>query len=552
MSAQAPSLLLTKLNRPPVVQDRIDRPRLTAMLDRGLAGPLTLVSGSAGFGKTTLVSAWIDSLSASDRRASDRLPTPAAWLSLDEDDSDLELFLRYFVAAIRTVCPAACADTLALLQALRAPEQAPLLITLSNELEQLPVRLVLVLDDYQAIRGEAVHDFLGELIRHWPQRLHLVLISRSNPPLPLALLRAQGQVTVVHMHDLRFTPEESAAFLNNALAAPLSPAAVALLDQHIEGWIAGLRLASLSLRDAADVESEVAGLSGGNVEIADYLMEQVVSRQPRAIVNFLLVTSILNRFCAPLCERVVRAVASSNGAWRNARDCIQWLERTNLFVVPLDNNREWYRYHHFFQTLLQRRAFAEVGPEQVSELHRAASAWFAEQGLIEEALQHALAIKDLDLAARLMAGGFCAVLNREDRFTLERWLRLLPEDFIKRSPWLLMMEAWALQFSWQLSAVAKLLGQIEALLDEGGEAAARAGDVPDPAALRGLIAGLRGAGSIYCQERCSPRHSPLRGSAKAAARTVALCARRRFHLLGHEHARHRRGRRRPMQPVARV
>ena len=188
----------------------------------------------------------------------------------------------------------------------------------------------------------------------------------------------------------------------------------------------------------------------------------------------------------------------------NARDCIQWLERTNLFIVPLDNNREWYRYHHLFQTLLQRRALAEVGAEQVTELHRAASAWFAEQGLIEEALHHALAIKDLDLAARLMAGGFCAVLNREDRSTLERWLRLLPEDFIKRSPWLLMMEAWALQFSWQLSAVAKLLGQIEALLDEGGEAAARAGDAAGSAALRGLIAALARPGSHLLPRAMQP------------------------------------------------
>ena len=543
----APTLLLTKLNRPPVVRDRIDRPRLTAMLDRGMAGPMTLVSAAAGFGKTTLVSAWIDSLSASDR-----LPTPAAWLSLDENDSDLEVFLLYFVAAIRTVCPAACAETLALLQARRAPEQAPLLITFSNELEQLPARVVLVLDDYHTIRGEAVHDFLGEVIRRWTQRLHLVLISRSSPPLPLALLRAQGQVTVIHTRDLRFTPEESAAFLNNTLAAPLSPAAVALLDQHIEGWIAGLRLASLSLRDAADVESEVAGLSGGNVEIADYLMDQVVSRQPRAIVKFLLVTSILNRFCAPLCERVARAVASSGGSWRNARDCIQWLERTDLFVVPLDNNGEWYRYHHLFQTLLQRRALAEVGPEQVSELHRTAAAWFAQQGLIDEAIQHALAIDDLDLAASLMASGFCAVLNREDRATLERWLRLLPEDFIKRRPWLLLMEAWALQFSWQLSAVAKLLGQIEALLDEGGEAAARSGDLPDLAALRGLIAAFRGQEVFTYMHDAARAIALLRGGAKAAARTVALSARRRFYLLGHEHARHRRGRRRPTHPAARV
>ena len=233
------------------------------------------------------------------------------------------VFLRYFVAAIRTVFPEACAETLALLQAPHAPDQAPLLVALSNELEQLPARLVLVLDDYHAIRGEAVHDFLSELMRHWPQRLHLVLISRSNPPLPLANLRAKGQVTEIRTRDLRFTPEESAAFLDKVLAAPLSPSAVALLDQRLEGWIAGLRLVTLSLRAAADAETELADLSGTHVEIADYLVDEVVSRQTPAILRFLLVTSILDRFCAALCECVlgVGSVAGSDDA-RVRRPCL--------------------------------------------------------------------------------------------------------------------------------------------------------------------------------------------------------------------------------------
>ena len=502
MSAPVATLLLTKLTRPLLAADQIDRPRLIEMLDRGLPGPLTLVSAAAGFGKTTLVSVWIDRLTTPDG-----LPLPAAWLSLDESDSDLELFLRYFVAAIRTVFPAACAETLALLQAPFAPNETPLLVTLSNELELLPARLVLVLDDYHSLRGQAVHDFLSELIRHWPQRLHLVLISRSNPPLPLAHLRAQGLVTVIRTRDLRFTIEETSVFLGQTLAAPPSPAAVAVLDQHIEGWIAGLRLASLSLRDAADVETAAAGLSGSNGAIADYLVDQVVAQQPPAITKFLLVTSILNRFCAPLCERVLAAGAGSDGndgsdgSQCDAPACIEWLERANLFVIPLDNEREWYRYHHLFQELLQRRLRAEVGPEQVIELHRVAAAWFASQSLLDEALRHALAIDDFDLAAQLMANGFCAVLNREDRATLERWLRLLPEEFVKRRPWLLIMRAFTLQFSWQLAAVWKLLGQIEARLDEIGEDATYAGDLQDPPALRGLIAVLRGqeAFTAACQ-----------------------------------------------------
>jgi LuxR family maltose regulon positive regulatory protein len=206
-----------------------------------------------------------------------------------------------------------------------------------------------------------VHDFLSELIRHWPQQLHLVLISRNNPPLPLAYLRATGQVTLIRTRDLRFTPEESAAFLGKALAAPLSPAAVALLDQRIEGWVAGLRLASLSLRAAADVENEVASLSSTSVELADYLADQVVSRQAPAMVRFLLATSILNRFCAPLCESVmaVMDVAQCADDRCNVQASIQLLERANLFVIPLDNDRKWYRYHHLFQELLQRRLLAD-------------------------------------------------------------------------------------------------------------------------------------------------------------------------------------------------
>ena len=244
---------------------------------------------------------------------------------------------------------------------------------------------------------------------------------------------------------------------------------MALLDQRMEGWIAGLRLVTLSLRAGADAETELAGLSGTSVEIADYLVDEVMSCQTPAILRFLLATSILDRFCAALCECVLGSAASGDGPPCDVPACIQWLESNNLFVIPLDNDRQWYRYHHLFQELLQRRLLAEVGPEQVTELHRRAAAWFAGQGLIDEALHHALAADDLDLAARLMEAGLCDALNREDRATLDRWLRLLPEEFIQRRPWLLMIKAFAFQFSWQLPAVWKLLDQIEALLDEGGE-----------------------------------------------------------------------------------
>lgn len=494
MSAQSSTLLSTKLNRPPVTPDRVDRSRLIEPLNHGLQqGSLTLVCAAAGFGKTTLVGSWIESLTASERP-----PTPAAWLSLDEYDSDLVVFLRYFVAAIRTVFPEACPETLALLHAPHPASQAQLVAALSNEIERLPARAVLVLDDYHTIRGKVVHDFLSKLLRHWPQRLHLVLISRSNPPWPLANLRAKGGVTEVRTRDLRFTLEETAAFLERALAAPVSRSAVARLDQHLEGWIAGLCLVTLSLRAGADAEGELGHVSGTRVEIADYLVDEVMSSQTPVILRFLLATSILDRFCAALCECILGSIASTADPPCDVPACIQWLEGNNLFVISLDTDRQWYRYHHLFQELLQRRLLAEVGPAQVTVLRRTAAAWLGGQGLIDEALHHALAINDLELAAQLMIAGLCDVLNREDRPTLDRWLRLLPDDFIQHQPWLLMIKALAFQISWQLPVVWKLLGQIEALLDEGsehtsrsGEAAQRLGDMHDLPVLRGLIAGLR-------------------------------------------------------------
>jgi LuxR family maltose regulon positive regulatory protein len=490
MPVQASALLFTKLNRPPVPSDWVDRPRLIERLNHSLQqGPLTLVCASAGFGKTTLVSAWIESLTAS--RDGDSRPLPTAWLSLDESDSDLVAFLSYFVAAIRTVCPESCTETLALLRTPSPAAQAPLLASLSNELERLPARAVLVLDDYYTIRGQAVHDFLSELLRHWPQRLHLVLISRSNPPWPLANLRAKGQVVEIRTRDLRFTPEESALFLNQALATPLSPSALAFLDQQLEGWIAGLRLVTLSLGAGANAESELIGLQGAPVEIADYLADEVVAGQTPAMLRFLLATSILDRFCAPLCETILASDAGSDDPPCDAQSCIQWLEGNNLFVIPLDNERQWYRYHHLFQDLLQRRLLADVGAEQVTELHRRAASWFAGQGLIEEALRHALAIDDLDMAAQLMVTGLCDVLNREDLATLDRWLRLLPDEFIQRHPWLLTIKAIVLGLSWQLVAAWKLLGQIEALLDEEDERMRGLIAPHDLAVLRGIIATLR-------------------------------------------------------------
>jgi ATP/maltotriose-dependent transcriptional regulator MalT len=481
-------LLQTKLLRPGVTRDLVLRSRLIEQLNRAVSGQITLVCAPAGFGKSTLVNSWIEGVAGG--AGGHTPPLQTAWLSLDENDSDLNLFLRYFIAALRKIVPGACAKTAGMLE---APRQVPadlLLASLSNEIAALPDRFILVLDDYYTIHGQGVHDFLSALIRHWPQPMHLVLISRLNPPLPLASLRAKGQLVEIHTRDLRFTRDETAAYMARALSAPLSEPVVTLLEQRVEGWIAALCLATLSLRAGDDPETVLASLSGADTDIAQYLVDEVLSGQPTAIQTFLLRTSILEHFCASLCE----VVAGSRDPECNARACIEWVERANLFIIPLDNRGEWYRYHPLFRDLLQKRLLAEVGPDQANVLHRRAAAWFAGRGWVDEALRHALAASDLGLTVRVMVGELCDVLDRDARSILDRWLRLLPEEFIQCSPWLLMMKALASQFSWQLPAVWKLLDQIEALLvsvplqrDEEGEA-----EPHDLQALRGLIAALRG------------------------------------------------------------
>jgi DHA2 family multidrug resistance protein-like MFS transporter len=501
MPIRTAELLRTKLQRPGVTRDLVPRPRLIERLNQAVAVPLTLVCAPAGFGKSTLVSSWIEGMTTS--AAGVTPPLPSAWLSLDENDSDLVLFLRYFIAALRTIAPGTCAKSAEMLAAPRQPPTELLVATLSNEIALLPDRFVLVLDDFYTVQGEAVFKFLNALVRHWLQPMHLVLISRLSPSLPLASLRAKGQIVEIRTHDLRFSREETAEYMAQVLAAPLSKPGVAFLEQYTEGWIAGLHLASLSLRAGEDPETTLASLSGANMDIASYLVDEVLLRQPRATQTFLLRTSILDRFCASLCE----SLAGREDPECNSRACIERVERADLFVIPLDDRAEWYRYHHLFRGLLERRLRTEASPDQVNELHYRAAAWFAGRGLIDEALHHAMAADDLDLAARLMQQGLCDVLNREDRPTLDRWLRLLPEDFIQHRPWLMMIKAAAFQFSWQLPTVWKLLDQIEAQLaerplqrDEGGEAAPQAGDPHDLRVLRGLIASYRAQQAfVTCQ-----------------------------------------------------
>ena len=369
-------LLRTKLHRPRVTADLVHRPRLKERLNSSLDRPLTLVAAPAGFGKSTLLSAWLETL--------DR---PHAWLSLDESDNDLGVFLAYFLAAMRTIFPGALSETRAFVSGINLPSVPVIAGSLSNELDGLERDFILVLDDYHTIREQSIHELLSILLQHPPRGLRLVITTRQDPPLPLGMLRARNQVAEIRGQELRFSVPEVAAFIERTLGTSLAAEAVAVLAEKTEGWAAGLRLAMLTLRHSGDVDSHLAGLHAENRHVIDYLMREVLSHVPPAIENFLLKTSILDQMSASLCEVVIGP---------EDPDCqpqayLAWLEQAGMFTVALDTRDQWYRYHHLFQGLLRDRLEAQHSAEAIATLHARASAWYGRQGLIEAALQHALA-----------------------------------------------------------------------------------------------------------------------------------------------------------------
>jgi LuxR family transcriptional regulator, maltose regulon positive regulatory protein len=474
------ALRQTKLHRPRPTRHLVVRQRLWEALDKGKAHPLILICAPAGYGKTTLVSSWIESMQEGDKQRSVRMP--ATWLSLDNSDSDLGLFLEYLIGALRTIYEGACTKTLDLVLSTQLPSQKVIATSLINEIVQLPGSFILVLDDYQNIQGQAVHDLLDELLQYPSPLLHLVLISRTDPPLSLARLRANGMLTEIRSRDLRFIEKEATAYLNDALEITLSDSVKTQLEERLEGWIAGLRLATLSLRTAGDASAVLTTLADTDTNITDYLADEVLAHQLPAIQAFLLKTSILDRFSVSLCEAVV---GESDPAW-SVGTCIEWLERLELFITPLDNRKQWYRYHHLFQELLKQRLKTGSGQETEKILHQRASAWFAKEGMVDEAIQHARESGDLQLTAGLMERGLKEVLNREDRLTLDQWLHLLPEEYTNSRPSLLMIKVWILGLSWQIGTLMKVLQQVEGLI-ETGEAAL---DTDAMQTLRGQIATL--------------------------------------------------------------
>jgi LuxR family maltose regulon positive regulatory protein len=438
----APPLLGTKLHAPRRRRGVVERPRLTDRLADAKLPLLTLVSAPAGFGKSTLLAEWLSGDANDDRST--------AWLSLDAGDNDPALFWSYVIAAVRTVVPDAGQGALSLLRSSQPLESV--VASMLNDLADLPGELVVVLDDYHLIGAAELHEAMSILLEHLPPQIHLVLAGRADPPLPLARLRAQGDLLEIRAADLRFTAEEATAYLNESMGLHLTATDVDALEARTEGWIAALQLAALSMQGRDDTGGFIASFAGDDRFVVDYLAEEVLERQPEEIRSFLLHTSVLDRLTGTLCD----AVTDGTGG----RALLERLDRANLFLVPLDDRRLWYRYHHLFADVLRARLLDEE-PEQLDELHRRASAWYEASGDQPPAITHAMAGHDVERAAMLIELAAPAALRNRQEATARRWLTALPDELFPARPVLSMLKVGALMVSGETAGVETLLDGIE-------------------------------------------------------------------------------------------
>ncbi|MEZ4768275.1 MAG: LuxR C-terminal-related transcriptional regulator [Caldilineales bacterium] len=462
-------MLRTKLYKPVVSQDLIARPRLFAMLDHGRRRPITLVSAPAGYGKTTLVGSWLDA-----RRL------PSSWISLDGKDNDLRVFLGYFIEAVKSQYPSSLPRTEMIVSGPVLPAPEIIADCLVGELNALDDECILVLDDLHLLRDLHIHALLDMLLRFPPRSLHLVLITRQDPPLPLGKLRAAGLVVEIRGQELRFTRDETVAFFNLLTEAPLSQEALDALVSQTEGWATGLRLAALTRRYGVQATQDVDGAIPLNRYVIDYLMDEVLERVPPETESFLIRTAILDELSGPLCDAVVGA--------GQAQATLEWLEASNLFTVAVDAQRQWFRYHHLFGEFLVNRMRQRLSHSEISALHRRASDWLADQKLPEAALHHALAGQDTERAVRLITRNRHHLLNTEQRPTLERWLQMLPPGTVNAHPELLLTQAWIAELGrFDSRMVLECIDRAQALID-----AQQAGGDERMAHLQGEIDTLRG------------------------------------------------------------
>jgi LuxR family transcriptional regulator, maltose regulon positive regulatory protein len=460
-------LVRTKLRLPYTRVELVPRPRLQKEIEEGIRGPLTLITAPAGFGKTTLVASCIASCGM-----------PAAWLSLDKNDNQSERFLTYLIAALQSADSRIGNEAAQFMEGIQQPPLEAILASLLNDLDSAGMETTLVLDDYHLISSPAVHEEVAFLLEHCPKTFHLVIASRSDPQLPLSRLRARGQTVELRAADLRFTEPEAAQFLNEVMGLHLDAGVVTVLEERTEGWIAGLQMAALSMRDRKDVIGFVEGFSGTNRYILDFLLEEILAIQPPEIQNFLLYTSVLDRLTAPLCDALIAEAGGSDprdedegshlgtSSMSQSVSILKYLERENLFLVSLDDERTWYRYHHLFADLLKVR-LQQAQDDLVSRLHIRSSTWLEKNGYIHEAILHLMAAHEDGRAADLIMRYAPARLADGDPSVMQM-ADSLPHEMILSRPIIGLYQAWLLIIQGRIGEARPLLNNLARQLAGSG------------------------------------------------------------------------------------
>lgn len=464
----------TKLHRPSIPEDHVHRPRLVERLDKSCDLPLTLVSAPAGYGKSQLCGCWVSTCGL-----------PSAWMSLDDDDDDLRRFLHCFLAAVGSLFPEAIEESRSLAGASILPPVSVLADALTNDLDWIEEDFILVLDDFHSIRSQPVHDLITELLRHPPKPLHLVLITRHDPGLPLAQLRAAGRVNEVRSRELRFTAPETAALLEKVTGLTVDDDALAQLEKKLEGWVVGLRLVALAMGQADSPEKLVEGMSGGIQHIREYLLEEVLVARSPQIRDWLLKTSVLDRFCEPLCTAVCAVDARPGSTDLDGGQFIDALFRCNLFTIPLDTEGRWYRYHHNFQELLQDQLKLHMDSDEIAAVHSRAGAWFESHSLFQEAIDHHLESSNTERAAQVAEQNLLPMLHEGTWHLVGTWLSRFPESFIMERPKMMLARAYEHFQRVELAKIPPILDRIDDLMDGDPETHSFSGEV---ALFRGACA----------------------------------------------------------------
>lgn len=441
-------ILETKLHAPQVPENHVHRARLVKLLETSIALPILTVTAPAGYGKSTLVSCWFS-----------KQELPHAWISMDDGDNDLRQFITYFVHAVRSLFPSAMSITLATLEAANLPPIHVLSTILVNEIDLIKLDFILVLDDFHLIKKKIIHDLLTELLRHPPKPLHLIVVGRTEPFLPLNKLRAQSLLSEIHLRDLCFTENETAEFLQQLLSKNIDASTLSHLLNKTEGWITGIRLAAFAMLHRGDVNKLLDELRGSGQFVMEYLFNEVFSSQPDKIQQHLVASSILDRFCAPLCE--VLCPYPENECDLDGWDLIKWLKKNNMFLIPLDNDGYWYRFHHLFQELLAKQLIRHHSSEEIEALHARASEWFSANDLVGEAIQHAISARDIEGAVDLVKQNRQKLLNNDQWYILEKWLAQFPEECIQQQPELLLSRIWTFYHHFDIPAIPAAIDAIK-------------------------------------------------------------------------------------------